>query len=92
MDLLHGSTWVTCSGPVAQNEPEWPMMTQKWGHPMADRAGSPRIVGHLLISWDSLGQWIFRVAQNDRHRHITLSEIRRKNRHSVPVCMDGFEP
>jgi hypothetical protein len=42
-------------------------------------------VGHLLISWDSLGQWNFRLAQNDRYRHSSLSEIRRKNRHSVPV-------
>jgi hypothetical protein len=52
---------------------------------MADGLGSPRMVGHLLISWDSLGQRIIRVAQNDRYRNTTLSEIRRKNLHSVPV-------
>jgi hypothetical protein len=45
---------------------------------VADGLASPRMVGNLLISSDSLGQWIFRVAQNDRHRQVTLSEIRRK--------------
>jgi hypothetical protein len=49
------------------------------------------MVGYLLISWDSLGQWFFRVAQNGMPRRVTLSEIRRKNRYSVPVCTDGFE-
>ena len=42
-------------------------------------------VGHLLILWDSSGCWIIRVAQNDRYRQTSLSEIRRKTRHSVPA-------
>jgi hypothetical protein len=50
------------------------------------------MVGNLLISWDSLGQWIFRVAQNDRHRHFSLSEIRRKNCHSVPDGRMDMKP
>jgi hypothetical protein len=57
---------------------------------VADGLGSPRMVGSLLISWDTLGHWILRVAQNDRHRHVCLSEIRRKNLHSVAVVwMNG---
>lgn len=32
---------------------------------------SPRILGHLLISLDSLGHWIFQVHQNDRLRHVS---------------------
>ena len=62
------------------------------GFAMAERVGSPRMVGNLLISWDSLGQWIFRVAQNDRYRQVSLSEIRRKNRHSVPDWRMDLEP
>jgi hypothetical protein len=50
------------------------------------------MVGHLVISWDSSGCWIFRVAQNDRSRRVTLSEIRRKNCHSVPVGRMGLKP
>jgi hypothetical protein len=41
---------------------------------MAEREGGPDLVGLLVISWDSLGQWIFRVGQNDRYRHRSLSE------------------
>jgi hypothetical protein len=39
---------------------DWPLITYR--------------VAHLLISWDSLGHWIFRVAQNCRYRQVTLSE------------------
>jgi hypothetical protein len=51
-------------------------MTQK--SEVAERAG------YLLISWDSLGHWFFRVARDGLSRRVTLTEIRRKNRHSVP--------
>ena len=42
------------------------------------------MVGHSLISWGSVGQWFLRVAQNGWYRQASLSEIRRKSRHSVP--------
>jgi hypothetical protein len=52
-----------------------------------EEAGSPGMVVYLLISWHSLGHLIIRVALNDKHPHSILSEIRRKNHHSVP---DGW--
>lgn len=45
-----------------------------------------------VISWVSLGHCIFRVARNDRSRRVILSEIRRKNLHSVPVGRMGLKP
>ncbi len=50
------------------------------------------MVFDLLISLVLLGRWIFRVAQNDKSRHGSLSEIRRKNRHSVPACRMAWKP
>jgi hypothetical protein len=59
-----------------------------WGNSqMAELAGVPGLVGFLVISWDSLDLRIYRVGQNEVWRQVSLSEIRRKNPHSVPVWM-----
>ena len=50
------------------------------------------MVGHSLISWCSVGQRFHRVAQNGRYRQASLSEIRRKSRHSVPEWRMDLKP
>ena len=58
-------------------------LSQFLGH-SPDGLGSPRTYCNLLISLDSLGHLFLRVQQSDKNRHVSLSEIRRKNCHSVP--------
>ena len=59
---------------------------------MAERQGDPDMVGFLVISWDSLGHWFFRVDQYGVSRRGSLSEIRRKNAHSVPEWWMALKP
>ena len=46
------------------------------------------MVEFLVISWDSLGKWIFRVGQNGVSRRVVLSEPEAQpemDGHAVPI-------